>query len=55
MSIPLSIAARLEMIQELLSDTWEDEDGVKHAREPLITKEQALNILKLWETPNELR
>lgn len=44
--LKLSIAGRLEMIQELLSDEYIDDEGCLMKREPLITREQALELLK---------
>lgn len=44
--LPLTAAGKMEVLQYLLDPTWEDEDGVVHHGEPLITKEQALALLQ---------
>jgi len=46
-SLPLNAAARAALIMELLSDTYIDENGVEQKKTPLITKEQAIELLSL--------
>lgn len=41
----LTPAGRLHLVMELLSDSYEDDDGVTHKKEPLITAEQARELL----------
>lgn len=43
-------AGKMQIIQDLLDPTWEDEDGVVHHGEPLITKEQALALLQMEDS-----
>lgn len=49
--LPTAPAAKMALLEELLADTYEDELGVIRAKEPLLTREEVLRLLKL--TPEE--
>jgi hypothetical protein len=38
-------AGKIQMITELMEESWVDEFGESHIKDPLITKEQALKLL----------